>query len=181
MRRLIPIVLAAASIVLFTAGPASAASTTATPISVTTAASDGWVPAPSAPYDQPAGARCDFPIHVQPITDQVQMKVLATYPDGSSKSEIYTGALILRVTNTNTGAYFDADASGTAVINYGTDGSMTWYVIGPVLIGFRADSGTLPRGLWVINGLFQLTFSPSGIKTLTMVAGTTDNVCNHIG
>jgi hypothetical protein len=179
MRRLIPVVLAA-SIVLLMAAPASAASTTATSNNATAAASGGWVPAPSAPYDQPAGARCDFPIHVQPIIDQVQMKVLATYPDGSSQSELYTGALILRVTNTNTGAFFDADASGTAVITYGTDGSMTWYVIGPVLIGFRPDSGTLPRGLWVINGLFQLAFSPTGIKTLTMVTGTTDNVCNHI-
>jgi hypothetical protein len=180
MRRLVYVALTACAVLLIP-GPAFAASTTTTAPAALAPSGSGWVPAPSAPYDQPAGARCDFPIHVQPITDEVQKKVLSTYPDGSSRSEIYVGALVLRVTNTNTGTFYDADASGTAVINYGTDGSMTWYVLGPVLIGFRADSGTLPRGLWIINGVFQLSFSPSGFKTLTMVVGTTDNVCDHIG
>jgi hypothetical protein len=172
MRRLFTV---AAAVLAITLMPGSAQAAPAT--TVTWA---GWTPSPSQPYDQPAGARCDFPIHVQPIRDEVQFKVLATYPDGSSKQEIYAGALVLRITNTNTGAFYDADASGTAVIDYGTDGSMTWYVIGPVLIGFKAGGGTLPRGLWVIDGVFRLAFSPTGFKTLTMVTGHTDNVCDHL-
>lgn len=140
----------------------------------------GWTPAPSQPYDQPAGARCDFALHVQPIHDEVRFKVLATNPDGSSKLELYTGALVLRITNADTGASVDADASGTALIEYGADGSMTWYVVGPVLIGFKEGGGTLPRGLWVIDGVFRLSFSSTGFKTLTMVSGHTENVCDRL-
>jgi len=154
---------------LFIAAPAGAAATTT-----------GWVPAPSAPFDIAAGVRCDFPIHGQPIKDDVQKMTLATFPDGTPQREIFAGPLVTRVTNTTNGKFFDADASGTAVIDHGTDGSQTWSVLGPVLVGFGAGQGNLPRGLWLINGVFQLHFAANGTRTLQLLVGTTDNVCDHI-
>ncbi len=177
MRRLIALAAAAsAAVLLTTAAPASAASGTN---------GDGeWIPAPAAPFDQAAGVTCDFPLHGEPIVDQVKKMVLATYPDGSAKQEIYTGALIVRVTNTTTGASVDADASGAAVIDYKPGGSFamssTWHVSGPVLVGFREGGGNLPRGMYLLDGLYTIKFSDTGFKTVKMSAGTADNICHDL-
>lgn len=169
MRRLVLATLAAAALLLGAAAPASADSL-----------HDGWVPAPSAPWDLPAGVRCDFAVHGEPIVDEVRKKVLATNADGSPKTEVYVGDLVIRVTNVETGAWFDADASGQAVIDYRADGSMVWYVHGPVLVGVAENGGNLPRGLYIIDGLYTLEISPTGYKTVTMAYGTTDSICAHI-
>ncbi|WP_199549162.1 hypothetical protein [Streptomyces sp. N35] len=143
-------------------------------------AGGGWVPAPSAPWDTPAGARCDFAVHGEPVVDEVVKRVLATHPDGSARTVAYKGDLVVRVGNTGTGASYDADASGSALITYGTDGSQHWKVAGPVLVGFAENGGTLPRGLYIIDGLYGLDISPTGYKSLTMYDGSVDALCERI-
>jgi hypothetical protein len=175
MRRISLAAAASAAAVLLIATPASAAPRTD---------DGGWIPAPSGPFDQAAGVTCDFPLHGEPIVDEVKMRVLATYPDGSSKREIYDGALIMRVTNTSTGASVDADASGTAVIDYKPGGSFaqssTWQVAGPVLVGFREGGGNLPRGMYILDGIFTLKFSDTGFKTVKFQVGGADNLCDDL-
>jgi len=134
----------------------------------------GWTPAPQPAFDAAAGVLCDVPIHAAPIVDEVKKKTLANGDD------IYTGKLIVRVTDTSDGDHYDADASGTALVSYAGDGSETWYVTGPVLVGFRENSGTLPRGLWIIDGVYRLVFDASGYRTLTMVHGTTTDLCPRL-
>jgi hypothetical protein len=51
-------------------------------------------------------------------------------------------------------------------------------VAGPILAGFRAGVGNLPRGLYVIDGLYRLVITADGHLTLTL--GHPDNVCEHI-
>ncbi len=178
----------ASAAALSAATPASAAAlsfgppalSVALPVPATSLLPGGWTPAPSDPFDRDAGVLCDFGVHVQPISDQVMKRTLATYPDGSPRSEVYVGELIDRVTNTSNGRFFDADASGSAVITYGTDGSQTWYVLGPVLVGARAGSGNIPRGLWVIDGVYRLVIDANNTKTLTMISGSLDDVCARI-
>jgi hypothetical protein len=140
----------------------------------------GWIPAPQAPFDQPAGARCDFPVHVEAVVDEVRKLVLDDFPDGSPRREIYQGDLLTRVTNTATGASTVVDAGGSAMVVYATDGSMTWYVTGPVLFGFGVDRGNLPRGLWRIDGQFVVEFSPTYYKTVTLIHATTHDVCTDL-
>jgi hypothetical protein len=175
MRRLILVTVASVAVLLVPT-PASA--------STTRAHDGGWLPAPSAPFDRPAGVLCDSPIHSEPIVDEVVMKVLDTYPDGTSKVEIYTGALVVRVTNTDTGATTDVDASGTALISYRPGGSFdrdsTWYVVGPVLVGFREGRGDHPRGYYQFDGIYSINFAEDGFKTVRMLAGTEHDVCLDI-
>ncbi|MFE1784726.1 hypothetical protein ACFW9F_19610 [Streptomyces sp. NPDC059506] len=140
----------------------------------------GWEPAPSVPWDTAAGARCDFPVHGEPVVDEVVRRVLETRPDGSVKRVAYTGDLVVRVTNTVTGASHDADVSGSAVVEYGTDGSQHWSVLGPVLVGVGENGGNLPRGLHVVDGAYTLDIDPTGHKTVTMVRGTVDDLCARI-
>jgi hypothetical protein len=140
----------------------------------------GWTPAPTPPFSQAAGVTCAFPVYAAPAVDQVVTKVLQRYPDGSIKRDAYKGALIVAVTNTLTGGIYDADASGSAVVDHAPDGAQTWYVAGPILLSVRAGQGNIPQGLWVVNGLYRLVIDATGYRTLTMVHGTRYNVCDHL-
>lgn len=170
MRRTIVALLSLAT-VLLGAVPASAGHA---------GTNNGWEPAPSAPWDVTAGVRCDFPVHGEPVVDEVVQRVLDTHPDGSAKRVAYKGDLVVRVTNTGTGAFYDADASGTAVVDYRTDGSQFWSVLGPVLVGVGEGRGNLPRGLYIIDGMYTLDINSTGYKTVNMAYGTQDDICARI-
>ncbi|RKN37525.1 hypothetical protein [Streptomyces hoynatensis] len=141
---------------------------------------DGWEPAPTPPYDYAAGVRCDFPIHTEAVVDEVVQRVLDTYPDGSPREVVYKGPLIVRVTNTDTGAWYDADASGTALVDYRSDGSQFWSVIGPVLVGFGENAGNVPRGEYLVDGVYTLEFAADGYRTLHLLHGGTEDICAHL-
>ena len=141
---------------------------------------DGWQPVPYEDFDVAAGDRCDFAVHGTHPVNEVMMKTLERYPDGSPKREVYTGALTVRTTNTDTGAFTDSDAGGDAVIDYRTDGSQLWYIRGPVFIGFGEGKGNMPRGLYVIDGYYTLEISSTGYKTVTIGKAEVHDVCAEI-
>jgi hypothetical protein len=172
MRRVLTVVLLVAALAAMATPPAAAATV------------PGWEPAPSAPYDRAAGVLCDVAIHAEPIVDEVRKRVLATYPDGTPRREVYTGSLVIRVTNTATGASTDVDASGTSFIEYRPGGAFDrdsmWYSIGPALFGFREGRGNRPRGLYRIDGVYTIDFDATGFKTVTLYAGKEHDVCTDI-
>ncbi|MFF7309832.1 hypothetical protein [Streptomyces sp. NPDC008137] len=141
---------------------------------------NGWEPSPSAPWEVAAGVRCDFPVHGEPVVDEVVRRVLSTHPDGSERRVAYKGDLVIRVTNTETGAAYDADASGSALVEYRPDGSQLWAVHGPVLVGVGEGRGTLPRGLYIVDGVYTMDISATGYKAVHLVRGTTDDLCARI-
>jgi len=145
-----------------------------------TTGSGTWTPAPQQSFDLAAGVACDAPVHVEGIVDNVVQMTLSTWPDGSSHRVAYVGGLLTRVTNTATGVFAEVDASGSAIVDYFPDSSMTWYAFGPIVATFRAGQGNLPRGLYQINGLYRLVFTPTLHRTLTMAFGTTDNICDRL-
>ena len=141
----------------------------------------GWEPAPTPPSDLPAGARCDFPIHTEPVVDEVVGRVLDSHPDGSPHLVLYKGPLIMRITNTDTGAWYDADAGGTALVEYRGDGSQFWSVVGPVLVGIGEDAGNLPRGEYLMDGIYTLEFAADGHRSVHFVHGGAEDLCAHLG
>ncbi|MFJ8884510.1 hypothetical protein ACIRJR_14045 [Streptomyces sp. NPDC102402] len=141
----------------------------------------GWEPAPTPPYDVPAGARCDVPVHTEPVVDEVVQRVLERRPDGSPSRVAYRGDLVVRVTNTDSGAFYDADVSGSAIVDHHADGSQKWYVVGPVLAGVGENAGNLARGLYVLDGVYTMDISATGYKSVHLVRGSADDVCARIG
>ena len=172
MRRIATLAVVAAALAAGIVGVAQ-------PASASTPAG-GWVRSPTPPEDFAAGTVCAFPVHEEPIVDQVYGKTLASYPDGSPERQIYAGPLVVRVTNTTNGRYADANASGTALILYGTDGSQTWDIVGPVLINSRPGRGNLDPGVWVVNGVYTLTIPASGPFNVHLIHGTEHNVCGDV-
>ncbi|MDN3353620.1 hypothetical protein [Actinomadura sp. DC4] len=137
----------------------------------------GWTPEQIPPFDAAAGVLCDFPVHYDVLVNRVRTKVVETYPDGTPKRQLAVGALFLDVSNADTGAGTVVDASGSAAIDYGTDGSMLWHVVGPVIARLAAGTSNLPRGLYTINGTYRIAFSPAGFKTITLKHGTIHDLC----
>ena len=136
-----------------------------------------WVPLPSTPFDLAAGVYCDFPVHGDPIVDEVRVKTVAEYPDGSPRLQLATGALQFRMTNSATGASTIADAGGSAIFELFPDGSQTWHVIGPVLARLKDGASNIPRGVWTIDGVYDVNFSTTGFKTITIFHGGVHDVC----
>jgi hypothetical protein len=169
MRRTAFVILAAAAALLGAVTPANA--------STGTWVDQPWVPFPSPPFDLPAGVYCDFPIHADPTVDDVRVKTIEVYPDGSPKQQLATGALKFRMTNTATGTSVIVDASGSAVFVFFPDGSRVWHVIGPVLELNKEGSSNIPRGVWTVNGIYDIHFSPTNFKTVTIFVGGVHDVC----
>jgi hypothetical protein len=169
VRRTAFVILASVAALLTAATPASA--------STATRVHHPWVPVPSAPFDLAAGDYCAFPVHGDPVVDQVRVKTIEEYPDGSPKRQLATGALKFRMTNSATGASTIADAGGSAIFDLFPDGSQTWHVIGPVLARFKDGASNIPRGVWTINGIYDVHFSPTGFKTVTIFHGGAHDVC----
>ena len=161
-------------------GLAAAIPASAAPAAAGGPPGNGWFQVVETAFDRPAGVECAFPIHAEPTVNQVFGKTTRTYPDGTPAQQIFTGPLVFRVTNTDNGKYYDADASGSAVVDYATDTTQTWHVIGPILLNSRAGRTNLPLGLWVVNGIYRLVIDPTPHVTVTLVVGTEDNVCDHI-
>jgi hypothetical protein len=143
MRRLLAITLSVLALLAgaAVAAPADATMTPATgegpPIGV-----GGWGPDQIGPFDGPAGLVCDFAVHWDVVENQVAVKIVQTYPDGSPQQALADGALFLRVSNAETGKSELADASGRATFEFGTDGSMLWRVVGPIIA--RLAGATCP-------------------------------------
>jgi hypothetical protein len=141
----------------------------------------GWEPDPAGPFDAAAGRFCDFPIHLIPTVNEVRIKVVQTYPDGSPKQALADGDLLYQVSNAETGQSLVGDASARAVFEFGTDGSTLWRVVGPLLAALADGTSNLPRGLYAIDGVYTVEFSPTGFKTITLTNGTVHNLCEDLG
>ncbi|MFE2105502.1 hypothetical protein ACFXAF_06450 [Kitasatospora sp. NPDC059463] len=140
----------------------------------------GWEPWPSPSFDLPAGSRCDFPVRLEPVVDEVERHVLAADPDGTVRRVAYRGALVMRLTNTLTGAHYDADAGGRSHVEYRPDGSQTWRAHGPILLGFGAGAGTLPRDLYTVDGDYTVDIGATGYRTLTIRHGSAEPLCAKV-
>ena len=140
----------------------------------------GWFPVPTPSRDIAAGVLCDAPIHYDAIVDEVVERILTTYPDGSPHNIQFTGPLVVRVINTDTGAFTDVDASGSANVEIQPDGEQDWKVIGPALFGFREGHGNQPRGLYRVDGVYRFVIAANGDRFLDIIHGTQENVCTLI-
>jgi hypothetical protein len=166
-------VLTAAALVGATAAPAAAA--TAPP---TGAHIDGWQRVVTQPFTSPAGDLCPFELHSEPLVDQVYVRTTATFPDGSPQRQQYAGPLVVRLTNTATGAAIVRNLSGAAVVTYAADGSYDFRILGPAAVGFRAYRGdNLPTGFYVLRGVHVVHFAADGTRTLTVDRGGEENTC----
>jgi hypothetical protein len=159
------------AVVLATAAPSASAS----------AGNGGWDPAPFPPtFDRAAGVVCDFAVHGENLVDEVRRHVILTFPDGGVRREALQGALVIRLTNTSNGTFYDADAGGSAIVEHHPDGSLTERIVGPALARIPAGRSNLPRGLYVLDGVYVVDISATGFITFTFVTGGATDLCPRL-
>lgn len=139
-----------------------------------------WEAYRTQPFTVPAGARCAFPVAGEPVLDEERIATLTTFPDGSPEQQVITGDLRMRYTNLDTGASVEHLLDGTALITYGTDGSMVQRYVGAAMVGFRSTD-PWPVGLWRLDGYHEVRFGPDGGEREILVDGGTEhNICTDI-
>jgi hypothetical protein len=143
-------------------------------------AESGWTRAPQGPFKAPAGVLCPFAIGGESLKDDVVLKTVATFPDGSPSEQFFKGALIVRFTDLDTGAYVDRSLSGVSHVFYGADGSQTVDGDGPAAYAFfPADN--IPRGIYVLKGSYEVYYAPDfSFRRLTPVDGPKEDLCDTL-
>lgn len=147
-----------------------------------TAAAAASQPEPWQPYVQeewtaPAGRYCSFPLQLRVVSQDIRMRVLQRYPDGTVKREEYAGPLVVDFVNGDTGRSVRRDAGGTAFVEYRQDGSWRRYtIVGPAGFGFRATD-PYPQGYYILDGLHVILFDADGTRRMAAAVGAEDNIC----
>ncbi|WP_050668201.1 hypothetical protein [Luteipulveratus halotolerans] len=141
---------------------------------------ESWQPYVESNLHLPAARYCGtFDMTLHAISQDIKVKALTRWDDGTPRTEVYTGPLLTRATNETSGSHVDLDLSGRAEVLYRADGSMATYgTEGPVGIGWGAGSGPdLPQGYYRFTGHHVIEFQPDGSKSLVVREGTETEVC----
>lgn len=166
--------------VLVTAGALLAAGLgTAAPASATDSPppGGGWQRFHAQPFTDAPGDVCAFGMRGDIVYDDEWFRTTATYPDGTPKQQDWTGPLGVRFTNLSTGASVTRDLSGSAVIDFGPDGSQTWHAIGPFAVGFHAGNVGHPVGEYRFDGFTTLVITAGHDKSVPVHHGPTEDIC----
>lgn len=175
--RLAAVVLASVAVTASGAAPAAAD----TPGPAPGFRGGGWERVVAEPFTSPAGDLCPFPVHSEPLVDRVYVRATATFPDGTPRRQEYAGPLVVRMTNTATGAAITRSLSGRATATYSADGGYDFSIKGRAAVGFRAyRCDSEPTGFYVLRGVHLVHFAADGTRTLTLDRGSEENVWNTL-
>ena len=131
-----------------------------------------------------ARSTCAFDVQESVVQDAERYRTTETYPDGSPKTQVFQGTLVMSYTNTTTGATVTHDLSGTGVFEYNADGSAASLtsVHGP--FGATMPAGSTPdTGIFVLAGHgTSVTFNADGTRSYDVgPSGSVIDVCAELG
>lgn len=115
-------------------------------------------------FDDPVGDPCAFPIHGEFPVNHV---VGYTYTNAAGRvvAAYYTGALLMKVTRTDTGRSVTANIGGDGVQTFAADGSSVLYGFGPFSSTQHPGDHPGPE-LAVLHGFSALAIAADGTKTI---------------
>lgn len=158
--------------------PATASASTA----ARTSSDDGipWQTYRTSPWTDVAGAVCSFGVSTSIVEDQEQERVLASYPNGDPKLQEFRGPLVIRYTNTSTGASVERNLSGYGWFRYGTDGSIVAFIASHIGVTVHVGNAGWPAGEWDIAGQSVVTVSSSGAINVRLLHATAEDLCQTL-
>ncbi|MGH3378495.1 MAG: hypothetical protein ACRDP6_27600 [Actinoallomurus sp.] len=142
------------------------------------AGTGGWQPYRTQPFD--STDVCSFTIHGDIVKDEEETRIDATYPDGSAKVQEFRGPLVIRFTNTSTGASAVRDVSGYALLHFHQGGGSTWFFNGGGSIGVHAGNTATPPGSYIVRGTFVVTFAADGTRDIRLIHARSENLCTTL-
>jgi hypothetical protein len=188
MRRLTGLLGATALVGALVAGSASAASTADSADSAGTAGAKAsgwppWIPYEQEDFTYPAGDPCDFEVAAEVLRDREFYRNVSTYADGSPRIQLWRGPLVLRFTNTETGASVDRNASGRSFMEFGPGEEFQSITIqtGHFVGRLRAGSDPEPGIFYVAGKWSSLSRNDAGGSTLVLGPnGSAENLCETL-
>jgi hypothetical protein len=139
---------------------------------------NGWEPFRTQPFD--SVGRCSFTVHGDIVRDEEEVRTLATFPDGTPRVQEFRGPLVIRFTNTSTGASVVRDVSGYGRLRRTQDGGSVWYFDGGASVGVPIGNTAFPAGSYVIHGRFRLVIRPDGTRELPHLHADVENLCQTL-
>jgi hypothetical protein len=189
MRRLTGVLGATALVGALVAGSANAATTTspadaANPDGAT--ASRDWPP--WIPYEQEdvtyaAGDYCAFEVFGEVLRDKEVFRNISTYADGSPRTQLWRGPLVMRFTNMETGFSVDRNASGRAFMEYGPGEAFQSLTVQAGHFVGGARQGSEPgQGIIYVGGKWSsLVRNDDGSSTFFLGPnGSAENLCDTL-
>jgi hypothetical protein len=186
MRRVTGVLGATALVGALVAGSASAASTAGSANSGGSTASRSWPP--WIPFEQedvtyPAGEFCEFEVFGQVLRDKEFFRNVSTYDDGSPRTQLWRGPLVMRFTNMETGFSVDRNASGRAFMEYGPGEEFQSLTIqsGHFVGGARAGSDPAQGIFYVAGKWSSLVRHDDNSSTIFLGPnGSAENLCDTL-
>ncbi len=148
----------------------------------TAEAASSWMPYHQEDIAYAAGDPCPFPVAGTVLEDREEYRE-TSWPDGSVKTQLFRGALVIEWTNTETGESVVRDQSGKGLFRYSDDGDPESLTAQNGHFGARLPAGSSPsQGLFYVGGKdTQVTFNADGTRTLTLGPhGTSENLCDTL-
>lgn len=140
-----------------------------------------WSPYRTAPFTLPAGTRCPFPLRGTPVYDDERIRTLATFPDGTPRVQEVDGPLIVRYTDTDSGATVVRDLTGRALVTYGPDGGFREILErGHLAVGLAATDSGGPGFFILSGGHPSIAVSADGSRVLTPGTARIENICTTL-
>src|SRR5262245_25658174 len=142
-----------------------------------------WIPFDQEDITYAAGQGCDFEVFGEVLHDQEFFRNVATYPDGSPRTQQFKGPLIMRFTNTETGASVDRNAWGNAFERFAPDGSFESITIEAGHFVGRIRAGNQPGpGIYYVTGAWsELARNSDGTSSLFLgPKGSAENLCETL-
>lgn len=137
----------------------------------------GWVPYRTQPITDTG--ICPFTIQGAILKDGEETKIAATYPDGTTKVQLFRGPLVIKFTNTSTGRSVVRDVSGDAHIRYKKDKSQKWRLDGGLSVRIRSGDA-FPVGDYIMHGHFTFAIAPDGTRSFPHPPRHIENLCDTL-
>jgi hypothetical protein len=123
----------------------------------------------------------DFGVDATVVRDREFFKGAGFYSDGSVKTQLWKGPLVMDFTNADTGVTIRRDLSGRAIQGYDADGAFASILIQHGNFAAVLPPGSDPGfGFYRVSGDWSsLTVNPDGTRAIAPgVNGTAENMCD---
>lgn len=164
--------LALAAGTLLAAAPATAGEDNPSP----------WTPYTGEDWVTDAGEVCSFAMGGEIVSDKERYRTTEWFPDGSPRYQEWTGQLVVRFTNLETGESATRNLTGRGDFEYFADGSWSLTAVGGHFAGAMRAGGDPGPGWYVVTGSgYTLHSDAEGSRTLTYGHGTVEDMCETLG
>jgi hypothetical protein len=145
------------------------------------ASSNKWIRYHQPNFSLDAGVARDFGVDATVVRDREFYKDVGFFSDGTVRTQLWKGPLVMDFTNADSGVTIRRDLSGRAIQEYDADGAFASILIQHGNFAAVLPPGSDPGfGFYRVSGDWSsLSVNPDGTRAIALgVDGTAENMCD---